>query len=135
MPKYGWTVHTYIAVHQYYTHEILDKMRELGADQHLLSRAYGNLVSGNLNTGLTYSNPERHESVVVVALTSSPEEFANSLVHEMSHLRRHIENACDIDPDSEEPCYLMGELVQSMYAKAYELLCPHCRKPKYRTLY
>lgn len=131
--KYRWKVYFYLAKSCYHTEEILRTLKSLGCDDALMARAEENLSTCTLNTGLTFSNPDRRGSVVVVALTSSPEEFANSLVHELSHLRRHIEVACGIDPDSEEPCYIIGELMRSIYPRAHELFCPHCRKTKYRS--
>lgn len=126
--RYRWKVRFFLAKSCYHTAEILNALRGIGCDDALLSKAEQNLSTCTLNTGLTYSNPERRESVLVVALTSTPADFANSLVHELSHLRRHIEKAYNIDPDSEEPCYLIGEIMQSVYVQAHELLCPHCRK-------
>lgn len=80
-----------------------------------------------MNTGLTYSNPRYRESVMVIALTSSPEEFQNSFDHEKGHLVKHISQAFGIDPYGEEEQYLSGDIGQLMFPVAKQFLCEHCR--------
>ena len=128
LPKYDWVVYCYIAVDEYYTYEILDKMRTIGADNRVLARAHRNLIAGSLNNGLTYSNPTMKKSVWVVALTSSAKEFFNTIVHEIRHLQQHIANEYDIDHNSEEACYLCGDIACLLFPYCRELLCDHCRK-------
>lgn len=128
LPRYDWVVNAYIAVHEYYTYEILDKMREIGADTHILERAHANLMSGQLNNGLTYSNQDARETVWVIALTSSAREFLDSMTHEIRHLQQHIANACDLDENSEEVCYLCGDIAFRLFPYCEKMLCEHCRK-------
>lgn len=128
LPHYGWTIYAYIAVNQYYTYEIIDKMRKIGADRDMLASAHRNLMSGNLNNGLTMSNPITHETVWVVALTSSAAEFFNTIVHEIRHLEQHIANECGLDQNSEEVCYLCGDIAFRLFPYCKKLLCEHCRK-------
>lgn len=128
LPKYDWTIYAYIAVHEYYTYEILDRMRSIGADNHILSRAHKNLMAGQLNNGLTFSNPSERKSVWVVALTSSAKEFFNTIVHEIRHLEQHIANEYDIEENSEEACYLCGDIALRLFPYCKQLLCEHCRK-------
>lgn len=90
--------------------------------------AYKNMRACNLNTGITYSNIRNRETVMVIALTSSPEEFQNSLDHEKGHLCRHISRAFDIDPYGEEAQYLSGYVGQKMFPVAKKFLCEHCRR-------
>ena len=126
--KYDWLVYCYIAVDCYYTYEILRMMQNIGADEVTLGRAHANLVSCSLDTGLCYSNAERRESVWVTSLTSSADEFLNSFVHEIRHLQQHIANTFDIDENSEEVCYLSGEIARALYPYCKELMCNGCRK-------
>lgn len=127
LPDYKWKVNIYIAVHQYHKDEILDKMRSLGASDNNINDAYINLSSGQLNTGLTFTNPQKRESVLVIALTSSSREFMNSFTHEIRHLEQHIANACGIDENSEEACYLSGDLAYRMFPFCKDFLCECCR--------
>ncbi|MBQ0074652.1 MAG: hypothetical protein KBT34_10705 [Prevotella sp.] len=130
LPKYDWVIHAYIAVHEYYTYEILDKMRVLGAEPHYLQKAHANLVSGQLNNGLTYSNPDLRETVLVTELTSSAAEFFDTIVHEIRHLQQHIANECGLDENSEEVCYLCGDIAYRLFPYCRKLLCEHCRCEK-----
>lgn len=128
LQTYGWKVYCYFAKTCYYTDEIVQRLRTLGCKGDTLRIAQQNLSTCMLDTGLTYSNLENRESVMVVALTSSAEEYMNSFTHELAHLRRHIEKGCDIDPDSEEICYIAGEFARACYEPAHALFCPLCHK-------
>lgn len=128
LPKYDWRVWVYYAVDDYYADEILDKLRRIGCHGRDFRRAQDNLYSGRLDTGLTYSNREAGASVMVIALTSSPDEFQNSFSHEKGHLERHIVQAYGIDPFGEEAQYLAGEIGQKMFPVARKFLCECCRK-------
>lgn len=127
IPKYKWTVDAYFAVHGYYVNEILTKMSQMGASQQNLSRAYANITSNRFDTGMCYSN-DRHHTILVTSLTSCAQEFFNSLTHECRHLEQHIANQYGIDENSEEACYLMGDIMMALYPHCKELLCDHCRK-------
>lgn len=121
IPKYDWTVDCYFAVHGYYVNEILSRIWQLGGSQKVLARAYENIASGKLDSGLCFSN-ERH-SVLVTSVTSSAREFLNSLAHECRHLEQYIANEYGIDENSEEACYLMGDIMMALYPHCRELLC------------
>lgn len=92
-----------------------------------LKDAYINLSEGNLNTGLTYSNFQNRKTVMVLSLTSTPEQFQNSLDHEKGHLCCHILQVLGIDPYGEEAQYLSGYIGQKMFPVAKHFLCEHCR--------
>lgn len=122
----GWKITCYYAVTHYEVEEILQTMERAGADDESLERAYDNLSSGNLNTGLCYSG--NGESVMVISCASSPAQFLNSLVHELHHLASHIASALGYNQKGEEACYIGGETAEKMYKVASKFLCEHCRK-------
>ena len=128
IPKYGWTLHAFFAVDAYYTYEILDVMRRIGAPKGIILKAHNNMLSGNLDSGLCYGNPVRREAVLVTSITSSPQEFLDSLVHELRHLQQYIADECGISEHGEEPCYLIGDLARALFPFCRKLLCEHCRK-------
>lgn len=128
IPRYGWQVRVYYAVDAYDTAAILHDLRSIGCKGSALETARRNLRAGRLDTGLTYSNFTGRSTVMVIALTSTPEEFQNSYDHEKGHLCRHISQACGIDPFSEEEQYLAGSIGQKMFPVARRFLCEHCRK-------
>lgn len=125
--KYDWFVHSFFAVTHYDTEKIMDRLCQIGCDERSLRRAYKNLSSGKLNTGLTYSNNRSRASVVVIALTSSAHEFVNSFVHETDHLCRHIGKYMGMSPNEEEVSYLCGDVAELMFKKCHHLLCDRCR--------
>lgn len=128
--EYDWWVTVYYAVTCYCISEIMDALYRVGCRGSYYFNAYRQMKECSLNTGITYSNNASRESVVVIALTSSADEFANSIAHENAHLAVHISDALGIDKASEEFCYLVGNTFQRMYTKCHHLLCRHCRKKK-----
>lgn len=126
--RYGWHVRVYYAVTTYWAGWIAGDLESIGCRGYDLERACRSLESGDLNTGITYSNNRMRETVMVIALTSSPEEFQNSFDHEKGHLCRHISKVFGIDPYGEEEQYLSGEIGQKMFPVAKRFLCEHCRK-------
>lgn len=137
LPKHGgWKIYAYYATTGYAVDEIMERMWEIGVDARRAKEAYDNLSSGKLNSGLCYSNYRQRKSVFVVALTTSPAEFFNSLVHEVAvHLCMHIATCLRIDVKSEEYAYLVGDLCGEIYPAVKHLLCDcECHRhnsPKY----
>ena len=118
----------YYAVTTYRTDDILKDFSEAGCKGIQLKRAYNSLKRNALDTGITYSNFGKRETVMVISLTSTPAEFLNSWTHEMQHLCRHVAQAFGINPYGEEAAYLAGDVAQKMFPVARKLLCEHCRK-------
>lgn len=123
LQKYGWHCLVYYAVDTYYIDEILDKMHSIGCDGDMLQTAYKNMSSGNMNTGVTYSNFHDRETVMVIAITSSSKEFAKSWRHECGHMATHICQAFGIDPYGEEIQYIGDDIIEEMWDCAKSLLC------------
>lgn len=128
LPRYRWYVRVYYAVTAYWTDDIIRDLVRIGCHGTELRRAYDNLLRGDLNTGITYSNTAAGETVMVISLTSTPAQFLNSWLHEMRHLSRHIERAFKINPYGEEAAYLAGEIGQRMFPVAKRFVCEYCRK-------
>lgn len=127
LKKYDWRVQVYYAVTGYYVEEIMDRLIDIGCRGENLEQADENLISGKLDTGLTYSNYALRETVMVIALTSSPEEFMKSWRHEMGHLADHIAQVNYIDPHGEELQYIGDAIVGEMWDVAKRFLCERCR--------
>lgn len=122
----GWRVKVFYSVTSYYLYEILDCLRNTGCEKDYLAKAYRNIASGKLDTGLTYSNPRTRESVMVIGYASNADEYANSIFHETQHLVKHITMTLGIDPYGEEICYLTGEAGAAINHYAHDLLCDRC---------
>ncbi len=127
LKKYDWQVYSFFAVTHYDVEAIMEALWNVGCDGHNAKRAFNNLSSGSINNGLTYSNPNSRQSVIVIGLSSDASEFCNSFVHEISHLCRHISRHIGMDPNGEEVCYLSGNIAQEMFRACHHLLCDRCR--------
>lgn len=128
LPQYNdWEILAYYATSRYAVDEIMEQLWRIGIDSTNARRAFQNLSSGDLDTGLCYSNYSSRKSVLVVALTSNASEFMNSLTHEFAHVCVHISTALGIDKQSEEFAYMIGDVCQMAYDRVSELLCEHCR--------
>lgn len=125
--KYGWALHVYCAVRSYFVEDILMHLADIGCSGEFLEEAERNMRGGTLNRGLTYSNWGSRETVLVVGLASSPEEYANSIVHELWHFAVHVSRALGLDMEGEEPAYLIGETMRELMGYVSPLVCCHCR--------
>lgn len=85
------------------------------------------LESKKKNTGFTYTDFEKHITMVIIGEADSASEFFNTFVHEIGHVSTHIAEFYGIDTNSEEIQYLSGEIALQMFEKAKELMCDHCR--------
>ena len=92
-----------------------------------LERARANVTSGKPDTGLTYTDRELRNTVMVIGHTTSGRQLWNTLDHEKGHMAEHIADALDIDRRGEEYQYLKGAIAQEMYPVAKKLLCERCR--------
>lgn len=128
---YNWEIYAYYATTRYAVDEIMERLWEIGIDATNARQAFENLTSDKLDTGLCYSNYSSRKSVLVVALTSSPDEFLNSLTHESTHACVHIATALGVNHKSEDFAYMVGDLCQEMYHSIKHLLCDCCRTKKY----
>lgn len=127
LDNYDIVVHAYYAVSHYYADEILDRMHDLGCRGKNMRSAEDSLYAGRLDTGLTFYSPKRREAVMVIALTSSAQEFYNSLMHELSHLTAYIAKWDKLSFTGEDIAYLEGDLAREIFPKVKHLLCDCCR--------
>jgi len=127
--RYNWNVNIYYAVTTYWTNEIMNNLYDINCPDRLLNEAYGKLKKGKINFGLTYSNYELMETVMVISRTTGPSEFINSLCHEKRHLEDHIWQALDIKPEGEEIAYLSGYIGQKLAKDIHYFICNcNCHK-------
>lgn len=115
IPEYDWTVYVYYGTTPRDTQEILSKICRLGCPKEGILRSRKQLLSGDYNNGLTYSNRVLKQSVVSLGMASEFAQFLNSFVHELHHLVTHIASAEGIPLEGEEICYLSGDIAQEMY--------------------
>ena len=90
--------------------EIGDWLDALGAEKADIYKAQDVLTG--LNAGLTYSSPRQRMSIVCVGNATSEEQWWNTLVHEIEHLKNAIGNYYGVEKGSEEEAYLIGYIMQ-----------------------
>lgn len=98
--------------------EILDALWDLGCEQRYLYKAERLLRSGVANEGLTYSNKQRHQTLIVITRASSIGEFISTAIHEVDHMVDHISQYYNIPYDSEGNSYLIGDIAKTIYEDA-----------------
>jgi hypothetical protein len=123
LDNYDWHITVFYAVHGYYVSDIMAKLHEIGISTDVAKNAFECLSENKVNTGLTYVN--NGKAVCIIGYSSSAAEYANSIQHEIMHLAIFISRAEGIELDSEEVCYIGGEIAQKMHPKT-KLLTSHC---------
>lgn len=127
--QWDWRVSVFYSVSGYWTDEIMRSLERAGCSGKVLRGAYENLSAGEIDGGLTYSNLDRGETVMVIGKATSSEEFVKSWMHEMGHLKDHIATSCGISPHGEEIQYLGDDIIGKMWEVAHKFVCCEC-KPK-----
>ena len=74
-----------------------------------------NVWLGKRDTGFTHTDFNKKRSIVGISLTTSDEQFFNTLVHEIKHVQSHICMYYNVEEDSETAAYLSGFIAQKMY--------------------
>lgn len=126
LTRVEWHIRVYYAITRCYADEIIDSLIRIGCNGDNLKEAKRCLWENKINSGLTYSNIDRLESVVVINKSSSPAEYYNSIDHEKLHLLQHIGTAYGIDPYGEEIAYICGDISSNMFKYSKKLLCECC---------
>lgn len=126
IPKYDWHVSCFVAVSHYNHGEIIGALEDVGASEHVISKASSNIKARRLDTGFTYSNKRKRCSVMVIGLASSSKEEMNSIVHEIRHLVDDISTTCNLIPCGEDVAYLSGDVAMMVYEKVKNLFCCKC---------
>lgn len=132
--KYGWEVTVFYDSGREDAGRIISSLMDAHADVETISTAEDNLYSGEMDTGLTYSNFGIRQTVIVISKTTSQKEFANTWMHEVLHCAVHIATAVGLDMQGEHVAYIAGELAMEMQPVAAHMMCPKCGK-QHQTMY
>ena len=81
------------------------------------------MVLSRLDTGMTYSVFHQTMSVIFISNASSPEQWFDSLLHELKHTVEHISDFYQVDPKSEPAAYLQGEIGRQLFPVIMQKLC------------
>lgn len=112
--RYGWNIHIFYDVCRRDADYICGSLVQMGCTGKAVKDAREHFFRGGENTGLTYSNMIARESIVAIGRATSCKELVNTIAHELFHVVTHICETDGIDMTTEEPCYMMGWLCQSI---------------------
>ena len=125
---YDWYVEVYCLKPEFDSGPIRDRVAGLNIKDKDLYTIDGLLRSDRPNWGFTFSEPRERRSVMVVGPADSQSEYFNTIIHEASHLSKHIAQRDGLDPFSEEVAYLVGDMAQSIYGGFKDRICLCCSK-------
>lgn len=128
LTKWDWRVRVFYVVDLIPIDFIIEELYGIGCTERDIDNAVNVLDNGKDNRGITFSNDEERESIIVIGETSCPAQFSNSFDHEKLHLAMHIARVDNIDPFGEELAYLAGEIGLQTFPIAKRFLCEHCRE-------
>lgn len=112
--RFNWCIKCFITTDYNDLHIILEELRQLDCSKKVLNKAH-RILFEQINSGFAYSNLDYRESIMVINLSTSMDEFINTYNHEKNHIEMHICQADNIDPYSEEAAELSGELAEGLY--------------------
>ena len=121
--KYDWQVVVLYETSSNDTNYIISTLKRNNAKASILNIAYNNIIANNLNTGFTYSDLDKHKTIIIISKTTSKSELINTIVHEANHLQSHIATAFNLDEKGEEVCYLIGGIVKTMFRVFSKIIC------------
>lgn len=115
LEQYRWSITCFIGYTANDTDKICHALENIGCNGHSLESAYRHLSLSSDERGLTYSNVGKRESVVAVGASDNKGSLVNTIGHELFHVVAHICDNDGIEMQSEQPCYIMGDLCERIY--------------------
>lgn len=123
IPRLRWRVRAYFAVSKYNVEEIVGDLIYIRCPYYILRDVEYNLRFQKIDTGFTYSNRRRRQTVMVVGLTSHPSEFLNSYEHELRHLVDDVAGTTGIPLSGEDVAYLTGNINRLLWEDIHGFVC------------
>lgn len=114
LKEYDWIIKCFITENNSHVADIICILNKLGCTDRALEKAQ-NILYNQYNSGFAYSNTKYRESIMVINMSTSMDEFVNTYNHEKNHIEMHICEEFGIDPYSEKASDLSGYLAQSFY--------------------
>lgn len=127
LEKYDWLIKVYYAITDDSKNIILDELEAVDCPEYEFEQIKNIFKPFRKNTGFTYTDAFKKVTFIVISITDSAEEFANTYDHEKGHAAMHIAEYFNIDPYLEELQYLQGKIGQEMFPIAKNFLCENCR--------
>lgn len=74
------------------------------------------------NTGFSYSNIPRKESIVAICTATSPAQYFNTAIHEIDHLQNDILSYYNVHGNSEDAAQLIGYIAMKMFYTLFKVI-------------
>lgn len=123
LKEYDWTIYAHFAVTRNNADEIFDKLIQYGSRYNEALDVYTMIENNKPNCGITYSNHILKTTILVISKSTSAKEFVDTFVHELSHIQKHIIKTYHLDDNSEQVCYMVGDIAKRLYTKCSRLFC------------
>lgn len=124
----NWLVDVFIDNSRHFdVDEVLSLLYDMNASFDTMERAEDMMQGYRPNEAFTYSNGKH--TCIYIGWTTSPQEFINSMIHELRHLVDHIAEYYELD-NNEAVGYLSGDAAFLLAEDICEHGCPHCGKEK-----
>lgn len=117
-----WYITIFLPITRYHVNEIMDALYSIGINRKNYRIALGNLTSGKVNNGITFSNPLQRETVSVWARCENPMEYFGLIIHEMHHISVQIASANGFDLEGEDVCYINEDIAKYLYKVCLPLI-------------
>lgn len=105
--------------------EVISSYRGIGCPESDI-RKISSIFPSQMNNGVTYTSGYLKHSVTVIGRSTSWEEFFDTLLHEVGHIRDDVAVWYDIANYGEPPAYLQGEIGRLMAPAVRRIACPCC---------
>lgn len=110
--KKYWKVIVYYNIDYNLFDIIADELKYNKCTDKTIDNIYYNML--NNAKAFTYSNIEKHISIVGFNKHNDKYDYINSIVHEAEHIKQHMLKAYNVDDFGEAPAYTIGYLVMMM---------------------
>ena len=97
---------------------MFEQIKSFGMNQRDIEKALA--ILSNYNTGMCVSNKTLKMSAIYISKATSPEQFWDTVAHELAHCCAAIIDAYDVPYYSEDAAYLSGFLMRQLVSKVGE---------------
>ena len=108
-----WKVIVYYNINYNLFHIVRDTLKSISVKEKVINRIAYLLLTGGVKA-FTISNSKLKITVVGFNPHKTKEDYINSIVHEIEHVKQHMLKAYDVPDRDEEPAYTMGYLAMKM---------------------
>lgn len=120
--KHYWKVIVYYNVGYNLFDIIAEDCRKAGVSESTIDELY-DMMYNHKAKAATYSNTQRHISIVLFNRHKSSEDYLNSIVHEAEHIKQAMLKTYDVTDADEPPAYTLGYLIGRMWEVFNGIVC------------